>query len=81
MLASLTPRDGQRVAAALNALRRKDWTEAKGTPARDFIEARAYGYRLLYRFDRDRIKVALLARMADSRPREVPHLGLADESD
>lgn len=76
MLASLSARDGQRVAAALTALRRKDWAEAKDTPVRAFIEARAGGYRLLYRFDRDRIRVALLARMADSRSREVPRLGL-----
>jgi hypothetical protein len=81
VLASLRPRDGQRVAVALDALRRKDWTKAKGTSARDFIEARAGGYRFLYRFDRDRIKVALLARMADARPREMPRLGLADELD
>jgi hypothetical protein len=47
---------------------------------RAFIEARAGGYRLLYRFDRDRIRVALLARMADTRPRELPRLGLAEES-
>jgi hypothetical protein len=57
------------------------WTEAKGTSARDFIEARAGGYRFLYRFDRDRIKVALLARMADAHPRETPRLGLADDFD
>ena len=81
MLASLNPRDGQRVAVALTALRRKHRAEAKGTPVRAFIEGRAGGYRLLYRFDRDRIRVALLAHMADSRPREVPRLGLAEESE
>ena len=81
MLASLNPRDGQRVAVALTALRRKHRAEAKGTPVREFIEARAGGYRLLYRFDRDRIRVALLARMSDSRPREMPRLKLQDDLD
>ena len=69
------------MAAALTMLRRKDWAPAKGTPARDFIEARAGEFRLVYRFDRDCIKVALLARMSDSRPRETPRLGLVRERD
>jgi hypothetical protein len=52
-------------------LRRKDWAPAKGTLARDFIEARAGEFRLVYRFD----------RMSDSRPRETPQLGLVRERD
>ncbi len=74
MLASLRPAEGQRVAAVLQALRRKDWAEATGTPARAFIEAEACGYRVLYRFDRNRLRVALLARLNNSRPRETPRL-------
>jgi mRNA-degrading endonuclease RelE of RelBE toxin-antitoxin system len=81
ILASLRPAEAQRVAASLQALRRKDWPAANGTSARDFIEAKAGGYRVVYRFDRDRIRVALLARMSDSRPREMPRLKLQDDLD
>ena len=81
VLASLKASDGQRVAAALTALRREAWPEAKGASAKGFIEARAGSFRLIYRFDRDRIKVALLARMTDWRPRETPRLGLRRDLD
>ena len=81
VLASLKASDGQRVAVALTALRRQAWPEAKGVSAKGFIEARTSGFRLVYRFDRDRIKVALLARMTDWHARETPRLGLRDDPD
>jgi hypothetical protein len=81
MLTSLRPAEGQWVAAVLQALRRKDWAEATGTRARAFIEAETCGYRLLYRFDRNRLRVALLARVNDSRPREMPRLRVKNKGD
>jgi hypothetical protein len=81
VLASLDAREGQSVATALTALRRKDWSKATGKTAQAFTEAHAGSYRLLYRFERDRIKVALLTRMRDSRPREAPRLDLPDSID
>jgi hypothetical protein len=75
------PREGQRVAAALQALRRKEWPSANGVSARRFIEERAGDFHILYRFDRDRIKVALLARMTDWHARETPHLDLGRDAD
>ncbi len=74
MFRSLPRREAQRVAAALEGLRRarQRAEPATGTPAGGFIEARAGGLRMLYRIERQALKVALLAQARHARVREFP---------
>lgn len=75
MFRSLPERDAQRVAAALKALKARaprDDTHGGAVDAQGFLEARANGYRVLYRLDSSALKVALLNRIDQARVREHP---------
>ena len=74
MFRSLPERDAQRVAAALEGLKRS--RQRKRTPTGDdaerFLETSAGPMRVLYRIDKRALKVALLRQCNHARVREFP---------
>ena len=74
MFRSLPQREAQRVAAALDGLKRARQRTGgvSGDDAQHFLEARAGKLRVVYRVDREALKVALLSHPKHARVREFP---------